>query len=207
MGAAILGHLPEQARAKIGRDVLNIFVEESNGVFGPEGAYYEFERFEPQANFSPFMTYPGIAFVWGRRQTTAGWAVIGVPMLLSWAEDFKADVVRAAARKIHQNWEKVLGDSAALQERYLRAHCLVQVETLLETFPNFGALPSIKYCNMCAEQGRSSAARKLMPLSPDGGQTVTLVGACDKHAADWWKNADWDGRHLVWSRTGDGPPT
>jgi hypothetical protein len=96
-----------------------------------------------------------------------------------------------------------LNDSAALQERYLRAYCIVQVETLLNTFPQFPALPAIKYCKSCAEQGRSSAARKLMPLSTDHGQTVALVGACDAHAAGWWNNTDWDGRHLVWTRVGD----
>lgn len=196
----VLERMPECERAKVGRDVLNIFAEESEGVLGPEGAYFEFDRFDTKASFAPFLSYEGIVFVWGRRTTEAGWAVIGVPMLLSWAVNFQVEEVRAAARAIHANWEKVLNDSAALQERYLKAYCIVQVETLRGTFPNFGALPAIKYCRVCAEQGRSAAARKLMPLSSDRGQTVQLVGACDMHAAEWWKDSDWDGRHLVWTR-------
>jgi hypothetical protein len=202
MKSEVLVHMAERERAKIGRDVLNIFAEESDGVLGPAGALYEFERFDSHPNFAPFNAYEGVVFAWGRRHTEAGWAVTGVPMLLSWATDFKVDEVRAAARAIRDNWEKVLSDSAALQERYLRAYCLVQVETLLGTFPHFDALPAIRYCKVCAEQGRSSAARKLMPLSSDKGQTVQLVGTCDLHAADWWKDADWDGRHLVWTRAG-----
>jgi hypothetical protein len=202
MKLEFLGHLPKHEREKIGRDVLNIFTEESDGLLGPAGARYEFEGFDVHPSFSPFVPYEGVVFVQGRRDTESGWTVVRLPMLLSWADDFKVEEVSAAARAIHDNWEKVLGGGAALQERYLKAYCLVQVETLLGTFPQFEALPAIKYCKVCAEQGRSASARKLMPLSPDKGQTVLLVGVCDAHAVDWWKDADWDGRHLVWTRAG-----
>jgi hypothetical protein len=196
----VLDQLSERARTKLGRDVLNIFAEESAGLLGPVDARYEFDRFELNPNFGPFEPYPGIIFAWGHRSTEKGFAVTAVPMLLSWATKFSAEEVRAAARAIHANWLKVQAGGAALQDRYLKGYCLVQVETLLGTFPYFDALPVIRYCRACARDGRTSAATKLMPSSTDKGVTVSLEGACDAHAATWWKNTDWDGRDLVWSR-------
>lgn len=200
MGTEIFNHLTERERVKLGRDVLHIFVEESKGLLGPAGAYYELEGFAARADFAPFESYKGIVFVWGRLETEQGFRIIGIPMLESWAADFNVDDVRAAASQVRSNWDKVQASKGAMKDQYKNSYNLLQIHTLQDTFPQFEALPDIPHCKLCADQGKSSAATKLMPISPDKGVTVSLIGSCDSHANEWWKDADWDGQHLVWTR-------